>query len=79
MKQLMLFTKNETTANHLIEQGFPLVNKTIDGWTFMNFTDKNASMSEEDKANVVVTDRLCMSATSRLKAEVSRNAKSDEV
>ncbi len=61
MAQLMLFTKNEITAMHLQEQGFPLVSKTTDGWTFMNFTEKNsASISEEDRKNIAVTDKLFM-------------------
>ena len=62
MKQLFLFTKNKATADNLMKNGFQLVNKSVDGWTFINHssTAQDFSLSEFDKGNISVTDKLCI-------------------
>lgn len=56
----MLFTKDKETANNLQKEGFILVNKTSDGWTFMNVGSHAEQLSEKDLKKIAVTNKLCI-------------------
>lgn len=59
MKKFII-TKDESTANKLIECGFQLVNTVSGSWTFLNIAPKNFSFAEIDKNAYSYTDILCL-------------------
>ena len=59
MKKFII-TKDESTANKLIECGFQLVNQFSGSWTFLNIAPKNFSFAEIDKKAYSYTDILCL-------------------
>ena len=59
MKKFII-TKDESTANKLINCGFQLVNNTFGSWVFLNIAPKNFSFAEIDKKAYSYTDILCL-------------------
>ena len=60
MEQLMLFTKDKDAAMNLQKEGFPLISKTSDGWTFMNIGNHAERLSNRDLKKIVVTNKICI-------------------
>lgn len=57
---LMLFTKDKETARYLQKEGFALVNKNNDGWTFVSTGNQMEHLSKKDMEKIAVTDKLCI-------------------
>ena len=55
-KQTFIFTSDKETADKLIEEGFVCIEKSNDGWKFIN--DQNINFS--DNKNIAYTNKLNM-------------------
>ena len=51
-------TQDESTAERLEKQGFQLLNKQGNMWTFLN--DKKLCFSGEDAKKTVLTNKICL-------------------
>lgn len=56
MDKKFIMTTSADTAKMLEECGFPLLQKTSAGWTFLNNSPGAMKFSEDDKKHICFTD-----------------------